>query len=66
MSLKHLKLPKITLCLFYAWGGGGAKASYRILGVTSKKPSLFKDIVQIEVDPLPPTLILTNLFLTKC
>ena len=25
-----------------------------------KKNSLFKDIVQIEVDPLPPTLILTN------
>ena len=31
--------------------------------MTSKKNSLFKDIVQIEVDPLPPTLILTNLFL---
>ena len=31
-----------------------------------KKNSLFRDIVQIEVDPLPPTLILTNLFLTKC
>ena len=29
------------------------------------KNSLFKDIVQIEVDPLPLTLILTNLFLTK-
>ena len=31
-----------------------------------KKNSKFKDIVQNVVDPLPLTLILTNLFLTKC
>ena len=31
-----------------------------------KQNSIFKDIIQIEVDPLPPTLFLTNLFLTKC
>ena len=40
--------------------------TFKLRGDDKNKNSLFKDIVQIEVDPLPPTLILTNLFLTKC
>ena len=42
-----------------------ANLSFQLRG-DLKKNSLFKDIVQIEVDPLPPTLILKNSFLTKC
>ena len=40
------------------------KLVYFDFGVISKKNSIFKDIIQIEVDP--PTLFLTNVFLTKC
>ena len=56
---------------FLCVGEGGAKTSYRILGVTSKKPRLFKDIVQIDkfifdkvlimLTPLPPLEILTKI-----
>ena len=35
-------------------------------GTVKKTKSIFKDIIQIEVDPLPPTLFLTKLFLTYC
>ena len=47
------------------WGNYG---SYRMLrgNLQKKKQYKFEDIIQIEVDPLPPTLFLTNLFLTKC
>ena len=39
---------------------------YLLRGDVKKKTSIFKDIIKIEADPLPPTLILTNYFLTKC
>ena len=44
----------------------GVPESKNLFREDLKKTSIFKDIVQIEVEPLPPTLILTNLFLTKC
>ena len=43
---------------------GNLQKQHKLRG-TLKKPSIFKDIIQIEVAPLPPTLFLTNSFLTQ-
>ena len=75
MAKKTLSKPKFSLRKCSLWESMSSNDPWlnpfldpveNLRGDVQKKNSIFKDIIQIEVDPLPPTLILTNLFLTKC
>ena len=57
-TLSYLKVQVVSL--------SKERFEKKMIKGTLKKHSIFKDIIQIEVDPPPPTLFLTNLFLTKC
>ena len=66
---KHFGSQTILIQNNFSWvqkNSGSQKNLSLNKGWRQKKHSIFKDIIQIEVDPFPPTLILTNLFLTLC